>query len=96
MKKVIKIAGVIVGLFLAGLVYLQSQQIDNINWNKLQQVSEGALMTVVNLTLHSPAISAGDGHAVAATSASSLAMSSFGIPLTDSMSAGFTLGFIKG
>jgi hypothetical protein len=28
--------------------------------------------------------------------ASSLAMTSFGIPLTGSMSAGFTIGFIKG
>ena len=46
-----------------------------------------------------PGISAGssiDGHAVA-SSASSLAMTSFGIPLTGSMSAiGFTLGFMKG
>jgi hypothetical protein len=43
-----------------------------------------------------PGIRAGssiDGHAV---TASSLAMTSFGIPLTGSMSAGFTLGFIKG
>jgi hypothetical protein len=38
----------------------------------------------------------GDGHAVAATSASSLAMDSFGIPLSGSMSAGFTIGFMKG
>jgi hypothetical protein len=30
------------------------------------------------------------------TAASSLAMTSFGIPLTGSMSAGFALGFIKG
>jgi hypothetical protein len=37
----------------------------------------------------------GDGHAAAAT-ASSSAMTIFGIPLTGSMSAGFTLGFIKG
>jgi hypothetical protein len=35
-----------------------------------------------------------DGHAAA--TASSLAMTSFGIPLTGSMSAGFTIGFMKG
>jgi uncharacterized membrane protein (Fun14 family) len=35
-KKVIKLAAVIAGLFLAGLAYLQSQQIANINWNRLQ------------------------------------------------------------
>jgi uncharacterized membrane protein (Fun14 family) len=40
LKKVIKIVVVIVGLFLAGLAYLQYYQIANINWNKLQAGSE--------------------------------------------------------
>jgi uncharacterized membrane protein (Fun14 family) len=48
LKKVIKLVAVIVGLFLAGLAYLQSQQIANINWNKLQTVSEGTITTVSN------------------------------------------------
>jgi ribonuclease PH len=39
-------------------------------------------------------VSGDSGHAAA--TASSLAMTSFGIPLTGSMSAGFTIGFIKG
>ena len=47
-KKVIKIVAVIVGLFLAGLAYLQYHQIANINWNKLQTVSEGAITTISN------------------------------------------------
>jgi ribonuclease PH len=42
-----------------------------------------------------PNISGGDSHA-AATTSSSLAMTSFGISLTGSMSAGFTIGFMKG
>jgi uncharacterized membrane protein (Fun14 family) len=97
LKKVIKIAAIIVGLFLVGLAYLQYHQIANINWNKLQTVSEGAITTLSNAIIQIPGISlsSGDGHAVAAT-ASSLAMTSFGIPLTGSMSAGFTIGFIKG
>jgi uncharacterized membrane protein (Fun14 family) len=99
LKKVIKIVAVIVGLFLAGLAYLQYQQIANINWNKLQTVSEGAITTLSNLIIMQiPGISnssiAGDVHAAA--TASSLAITSFGIPLTGSMSAGFTIGFIKG
>jgi uncharacterized membrane protein (Fun14 family) len=97
LKKVIKIVVVIVGLFLAALAYLQYHQIGNINWNKLQQISEGALTTVANLTMQIPGISlssSGDGHTTA--TASSLAMTSFGIPLTGSMSAGFTIGFLKG
>jgi hypothetical protein len=35
-----------------------------------------------------------DGHAVA--TASSLAITNFGIPLTGRVSAGFTIGFMKG
>jgi uncharacterized membrane protein (Fun14 family) len=53
LKKVIKIVAVIAGLFLAGLAYLHYQQIANINWNKLQTVSEGALTTLSNLTINS-------------------------------------------
>ncbi len=96
LKKVIKIVAVIVGLFFAGLAYLQQQQIANINWNKLQAISEGVLTTIANLTMQIQGISSvsGDGHAAA--TASSLAMTSFGIPLTGSMSAGFTIGFMKG
>jgi uncharacterized membrane protein (Fun14 family) len=95
LKKVIKIVAVIVGLFLAGLAYLKYHQIANINWNKLQQMSEGAITTVSNTITQITDISSNaDGHVAASTS--SLAMTSFGIPLTGSMSAGFTIGFIKG
>jgi uncharacterized membrane protein (Fun14 family) len=43
LKKVIKLVAVIVGLFLAGLAYLQYHQVASINWNKLQTVSEGTI-----------------------------------------------------
>ena len=99
LKKVIKIAAVIVGLFLAGLTYLQYHQIASINWNRLETVlSEGAITTLSNAIPQITGIrggSSGDGHVAAAT-ISLLAMTSFGIPLTGSMSAGFTIGFIKG
>jgi uncharacterized membrane protein (Fun14 family) len=97
LKKVIKIVAVIAGLFFAGLAYLQyHHQIANINWNKLQHISEGAITTLSNvIIIQIPGISGGDTGHVAAT-VSSLAMTSFGIPLTGSMSAGFTIGFIKG
>jgi uncharacterized membrane protein (Fun14 family) len=63
-KKVIKIVSVVVGLFLAGLAYLQYHQIANINWNKLQEISEGAITTLSNLTMQIPGISStNDGHA---------------------------------
>src|SRR5215208_3253976 len=83
LKKVIKIVAVIVGLFLAGLAYLQYHHIANINWNKLQTVSEGAVTTLSNAITQIVGISTGDVHAAtAATASSSLAMTSFGIPLT--------------
>ncbi len=57
LKKVIKLVAVIVGLFLAGLVYLQYHQIANINWNKLQQVSESTITTLSNVITQIPGIS---------------------------------------
>ena len=95
LEKVIKLLSIIVGLFLAGLAYLQYHQIANINWNKLQHISESALTTLANLTIQIAGISSGDGHAAAAT-VSSLAITSFGIPLTGSISAGVTIRFMKG
>jgi uncharacterized membrane protein (Fun14 family) len=96
LKKVIKMVAVLIGLFLAGLAYLQYHQIANINWNKLQTVSEDAITTLTNLMTQISGISGGDVHAATIASSSSLAMTSFGIPLTGSMSAGFTIGFMKG
>ena len=93
LKKVIKIVAVIVGLFLAGLAYLQYHQIADINWNKLQTVSEGTITALSNAIIHIPGF--GDSSHTAAT-ASSLAINSFSIPFTGSMSAGFTIGFMKG
>jgi uncharacterized membrane protein (Fun14 family) len=91
LKKVIKLAAVIVGLFLAGLAYLQYHQIANINWNKLQTISEAAITTLSNAIVQIPATgNSGD------QASTYLAMTNFGIPLTGSMSAGFTIGFMKG
>ena len=95
LRKVIKLLAVIAGLFLAGLAYLQYHQIANINWNKLQTVAEGAIATLSTAIVQIPGF--GDSsHAATVTASSSLAMTSFGIPLTGSMSAGFTIGFMKG
>jgi uncharacterized membrane protein (Fun14 family) len=89
LKKVIKMVAVVVGLFFAGLAYLQYHQIANINWNKLQQVSEHTITTLSNVLIQISGISGDSSHAAA--TASSLAMTSFGIPLTGSMSAGLLL-----
>jgi len=77
LKKVIKIAAVIAGLFLAGLAYLPSQQIANINWKRLQTISKDAITTLSNAVTQIPGIS-GNADSRAVTAAS-LAKNSFGI-----------------
>src|ERR687887_2364635 len=89
LKKVIKIAAVIVGLFLAGLAYLQYQQIATINWDKLQAISQSTITTIANSTTSQIQSFDGNYHSIAAQQA----MSNFGIPLTGSMTTGFTIGF---
>jgi uncharacterized membrane protein (Fun14 family) len=80
-KKFIRIAAIIVGLFLAGLSILQYQQTASINWDKVE-VSITALASTVASTLNE--------------NSTTLAISNFGIPLTGSMASGFTVGFLKG
>jgi uncharacterized membrane protein (Fun14 family) len=92
LKKVAKILSIVVGLFFAGLAYLQYQQIININWNKLQIASQNAVTTLANATTHIPGFSGTN----AADHTTALAMTNFGIPLTGSMSMGFAIGFMKG
>src|SRR5438132_7402971 len=50
LKKVLKILALVVGLFFAGLAYLQYQQIVNINWNQLQPTSQNAVTILANAT----------------------------------------------
>jgi uncharacterized membrane protein (Fun14 family) len=82
-KKVVKLIAVIAGLFIAGLAYLQYQQIASFDWNRIETMAGAALG---NVTAH---ISTNQELAT-------LALSNFGIPLSGSMSAGFAVGFMKG
>jgi hypothetical protein len=53
---------------LPGHPYLQYHQIANINWSKLQTVSEDAITTLSNAIIQIQGISGSiDGHAAAAT-----------------------------
>jgi uncharacterized membrane protein (Fun14 family) len=42
-KKVIKLAAVIVGLFIAALAYMEYQRILNVDWLKFQAVSQNGI-----------------------------------------------------
>jgi uncharacterized membrane protein (Fun14 family) len=81
-KKVVKLIAVVVGLFIAGLVYLQYQQLASFNWNKI----EGTLSTIANAT----------SNTFNDYNIETLAATNLGILLTGGMSAGFTIGFMKG
>ena len=54
LKKVVKVVAVVVGLFFAGVAYLQYQQIIDIKWAKLQEVSQNAVTTLANATTQIP------------------------------------------
>ena len=82
LKKVVKLIAVVVGLFLVGLAYLQYQQIASVNWSKV----EGTISTVANATTNT----------FNDYNIETLAMTNLGIPLIGGMSAGFTIGFMKG
>jgi uncharacterized membrane protein (Fun14 family) len=82
LKKVIKLVAVVVGLFLGGLIYLQSQTIININWNRMQSVLETGLSAI--------------GTSITNSGEISNIVENVGMPLTSSLSAGFAIGFMKG
>ena len=96
LKKVIKIAAIIVGFFLAALAYLQYQQIASINWDKLQVISQDTLTTLANATQQIPGFDVNDAASSHAGAAAELAMTNLGIPLTGSLAVGFAIRFMRG
>jgi uncharacterized membrane protein (Fun14 family) len=81
LKKVVKLLAV-VGLFIAGLAYLQYQQIASFNWDKI----EGTISTISNATTNTF-----NNYNIEA-----LGTTNLGIPLISGISAGFAIGFMKG
>jgi uncharacterized membrane protein (Fun14 family) len=45
LKRIMKILAVIAGVFFAALLYLESQHIVNVNWDKIQTISNSVLST---------------------------------------------------
>jgi uncharacterized membrane protein (Fun14 family) len=82
-KKVVKLIAVTAGLFIAGLAYLQYQQIASFDWNRIEAMAGAALGNVTT-------------HISTNQELSTLALSNLGIPLSGSMSAGFAIGLMKG
>jgi uncharacterized membrane protein (Fun14 family) len=104
MRYIIKILAVVVGIFFAALAYLQSQGILNINWEKLQTLSQPLLSSLTN-NLNSTGTGTGTGHGATTTAAvipsilhSNLSFLpvDMGLPLAGSAGLGFVFGLTRG
>lgn len=78
-----KILAIGVGIFFTALIYMESQNIVNINWDKLQTVSQSTVSTLTNSAGQIPVLS-------------TASTANFALPLTGSMAMGFAVGFMKG
>jgi uncharacterized membrane protein (Fun14 family) len=109
LKRIMKILAVIAGVFFAALLYLESQHIVNVNWDKLQTISNSILSTITTATATNATTTGGEGvgpiqsilgnNSTAAASAIlpiTSTMANLGIPLTGSTAMGFTIGILKG
>ena len=108
LKRIMKILAVIAGVFFAALLYLESQHIVNVNWDKLQTISNGVLSTIATTATNATSTSAGgvglsipsilgnNTGAAAAILPITNTMTNLGIPLTGSTAMGFTNGLLKG
>jgi uncharacterized membrane protein (Fun14 family) len=109
LKRIMKILAVIAGVFFAALMYLESQHIVNVNWDKLQTISNSVLSTITTTTTNATTTTGGGvgpiqailGNNATGVAASAIlpitsTMANLGIPLTGSTAIGLTLGFLKG
>ena len=109
LKRIMKILAVIAGVFFAALLYLESQHIVNVNWDKLQIISNSVLSTITTATTTNATTTTGGGvgsiQSILGNNSTAAAthilpitttMANLGIPLTGSTAIGLTLGFLKG
>ena len=108
LKRIMKILAVIAGVFFAALLYLESQHIVNVNWDKLQTVSNSILSTI-GTTTNATSTTGGGGmgaiQSILGNNSTAAAthilpitttMANLGIPLTGSTAMGFAIGIMKG
>jgi uncharacterized membrane protein (Fun14 family) len=108
LKRIMKILAVIAGVFFAALLYLESQHIVNVNWDKLQTISNSVLSTIAtttNATATGGGVGVGSIQSILGNNSTAAAsailpitstMTNLGIPLTGSTAMGFTIGIMKG
>ena len=97
-RYIIKIIAVIAGLFLAALMYLQSQAILNVNWGKLQTMSQPILSTLTNNLNSTGGVGTGTTHSTIPNIIHSnlpFLPVDMGFPLVGSAGLGFILGLTR-
>ena len=82
-KQVMKILAVGAGIFFAALMYLESQNIVNINWDKIQMASQNAISSLTNAAGQFPLTS------------TTISSSNFALPMTGTAAIGFAIGFMR-
>ena len=87
LKKVIRLVAIIFGLFVAALAYMEYQGILNVDWTRIQVVSQNGITWVTN-AITNISNTLGSPH--------SGTLSHVGIPLVSSASAGLMLGLARG
>lgn len=101
-KKIIKLAIILIGLSIVGLIYLQSQKILTVNWTQMENLSNNILLKVSNLTGVSDLkhINSTDlliNNTIENTHSQLVpALTNLGLPFTGSITAGLILGLVKG
>src|SRR2546423_2230768 len=60
-KRIMKILAIIAGVFFAALMYLESQHIVNVNWDKLQPISNSVLSTITTTAATNATSTSGGG-----------------------------------
>jgi hypothetical protein len=96
-------------VFFAALLYLESQHIVNVNWDKLQIISNSVLSTITTTATNATAATTGGGvgsiQSILGNNSTTAAahilpitatMANIGIPLTGSTAMGLTIGLLKG
>ena len=71
------------------IMYLETQGIVNINWQKLQSISQVVLSTIVNTVSGSSVTGGSSSHL------RTIMMTNFGNPLTGSAALSFAIGIMK-
>ena len=104
-RYIVKIIAIIVGLLLAALMYLQSQGIVNVNWTKLQAMSQPVLSSLtnsLNSTKSGVGVVTGHNSSTTTTAIPNLIHNSLpfipidmGLPLVGSAGLGFILGLTR-